>query len=84
MKICPAGHQPSILMSQYASSSYIFDRVLNMPRVLHARVLNMLQYSYNDIIIITNVIILEFFSAQFVHPAALQLTILSFLTRFKT
>ena len=83
MKICPAGHQPSILMSQYASSSYIFDRVLNMPRVLNARVLNMLQYSYNDIII-TNAIILEFFSAQFVHPAALQLTILSFLTRFKT
>ena len=51
-----------------------------MPRVLNARVLHMLQYSYNDIIIITNVIILEFFSAQFVHPAALQLTILSFLT----
>ena len=32
-----------------------------------------LPYSYNNIIIVTNVIILEFFSAQFVHLGALQL-----------
>ena len=36
--------------------------------IKYARVLNMLQYSYNNIIIIvTNVIILEFLSARFVH-----------------
>ena len=29
------------------------------------------QYSYNNIIIVANVIILEFFSAKFVHPGAL-------------
>ena len=29
------------------------------------------QYSYNNIIILFNVIILEFLSAQFVHPGAL-------------
>ena len=29
------------------------------------------QYSYNNIIIVTNVIILEFLSAPFVHPGAL-------------
>ena len=29
------------------------------------------QYSYDDIIIVTNVIILEYLSAQFVHPGAL-------------
>ena len=46
--------------------------------IKYTRVLNMLQYSYNSItfIIVTNVIILEFLSAQFVHPDAL--TILSF------
>ena len=46
--------------------------------IKYARVLNMLQYSYNSItfIIVTNVIILEFLSAQFVHPDAL--TTLSF------
>ena len=32
----------------------------------------MLQYSYNNIINVTNVIILEFLSVQFVHPGALQ------------
>ena len=42
-----------------------------------------LYLSYNKIIInVTNVIILEFLSARFVHPGALQLIILSFLTRF--
>ena len=46
--------------------------------IKYTRVLNMLQYSYNSItfIIVTNVIILEFLSAQFVYPDAL--TILSF------
>ena len=44
-----------------------------------ARVLNMPRYNYNKIIIIViNVIILEFFSARFVHSGALQLTILYF------
>ena len=38
----------------------------------------MLQYSYGNIIIVANIIILEFLSARFVHPGALQLTILSF------
>ena len=38
------------------------------------------QYSYNNIIIIvSNVIILEFLSAQFVHAGTRQLNILSFL-----
>ena len=42
------------------------------------------RYSYNNIIIIvTNVFILEFLSAQFVHPGALPPFYL-FLTRFKT
>ena len=38
----------------------------------YTRVLNMPQYSYNNIIIIqTDVIVLEFFSARFIHPGAL-------------
>ena len=37
----------------------------------------MSQYSYNNIIIVANVIILEFLSARFVHSGALQLMILS-------
>ena len=67
-------------------------RVLTLPIILDiwkgfeyasdikcARVLNMPRYSYNNIIIdITNVIILEFLSAWFVTPGALQLTNLSF------
>ena len=53
---------------------------LNMPEKAwincsdYARVLNMLQYSYNNIIIIinvTNVIMLEFLSAQFVYSGPL-------------
>ena len=44
-----------------------------------ASVLNMSRNSYNNIIIIvTNVNILEFLSAWFVHPGAPQLTILYF------
>ena len=44
--------------------------------IRYARVL---RYSYNNtIIIILTDVILEFFSAQFVHPSAPQLTILSF------
>ena len=36
-------------------------------------------YSYNNITItVSNAIILEFLSPRFVHPGALQLTILSF------
>ena len=38
----------------------------------YARVFNMPQYSYNNIIIIvTNVIMLEFLSVWFIHPGAL-------------
>ena len=39
---------------------------------------------YNIIIIVTNIIILEFLYAQFVQPDAPQLTILSFLIRVRT
>ena len=47
--------------------------------IKYARVPNILEYSYNSIIIVvTNVIILEFLSTWFLHPAAPQLTILSF------
>ena len=35
------------------------------------------RYSYNNIILVTNVMILELLSAWFVHPGAPQLTILS-------
>ena len=38
----------------------------------------MLRYSYNNVIIIVTVIMLEFFSARFVRLGPLQLTILSF------
>ena len=50
---------------------------LNMPENAwincsdYARVLDMPQYSYNNIIIVTNVIVLEFLSARFIHPHAL-------------
>ena len=50
----------------------------------YARIPNILQYSYNNIIIVTYVTILEFLSAQFIHPGALQLTILSILAFFNT
>ena len=40
-------------------------------------VLIMLQYIHNSIIIIVTNIMLEFLSAHFVHPGALQLTIFS-------
>ena len=47
--------------------------------IKYARVLNMLWYSYNNIIIIVdNVILLELLSALFVHAGAPQLTILWF------
>ena len=39
---------------------------------------------YNIIIIATNIIILEFLSAQFVQPDPPQLTILYFLIRVRT
>ena len=37
----------------------------------YARVLNMLRYSYNNIIIVTNVIILEFLSALNLYTQAI-------------
>ena len=45
--------------------------------IKYASGLSIPQYSYNNIIV-TNVIILEFLSARFVHLDALQLTILYF------
>ena len=51
----------------------------NVSGIKRAIVLNMLRYSYNNIIVIvTNVATLEFLSAWFVYLGALQLTILSF------
>ena len=52
---------------------------LNMPENTlinyfdYARVLNMPRYSYNNIVIVTNVIMLEFLYARFVHPGFLSL-----------
>ena len=46
-------------------------------------VLNMPQYSYNNIIIFDNVFILEFLSSQFLHSGTPQLTTLSFLTQVR-
>ena len=48
--------------------------------IKYARVLKMLQYNYNNIILIAviNVIILEFLSARFVHSGTPQCAILSF------
>ena len=36
----------------------------------------MLQYSYNNIIVVTNIIMLEFLSVQFLHSGPLQLTLI--------
>ena len=36
------------------------------------------RYSYNDIIILTNVFILEFLSARFIHRGPLQRAVFSF------
>ena len=53
-------------------------------RFEYVRALNIFsQYSYNNIIIVTNVIILEFLSAPFVHPRAVIPFCLS-LTRVRT
>ena len=52
--------------------------------IKYARVMNMLRYNYNKIIIIvTNFITLDLLSARFVLPGAPQLTMLSFLTRVR-
>ena len=40
--------------------------------------MNMLWYSYNNIIIVSNVIMLEFLSARFVHPSVQLVTIFIF------
>ena len=49
--------------------------------IKYVGVLNMLWYSYDNIIIVTNILILEFLSTWFVHPGAMQLTI--FLTQVR-
>ena len=51
--------------------------------IKYARVLNMLRYSYNIIVVVTNIIILEFWSARFAHPGAPQPFYL-FLLRVRT
>ena len=62
---------------------------LNMPENAwincsdYARVLNMPQYCYNNIIIIVTNIMLEFLSSRFIHPGAL-LRISLFLTKVRT
>ena len=38
--------------------------------IKYVRVLNMPRYSYSNIIIVANIIILEFLSARFVRPGA--------------
>ena len=48
--------------------------------IKYARVLNMLRYSYSNIIIVTNVILLEFLPARIVLLGAPQVTVLSFLS----
>ena len=54
-----------------------------MPQVLNMSGFSICR-SYNDmIIIVTNVIILESLSAQFIHRGAPQLNILSFLPRVR-
>ena len=65
-------------LSIYLNMAEYFWVTLRMPENVwincsdYARVLDMLRYSYNNIIIIvTNVIILEFVSTRFVHPGAL-------------
>ena len=71
-----SGHFP-----QYASSLQIFSKVLNMHQALsNARVLNMPQYSHENVIIVTNFIICNYNSCQvnFGGPRAPQLTILYF------
>ena len=40
----------------------------------------MLRYSYNNIIIVTNIVILELWSVRFLHPGAPQITVPAFLT----
>ena len=75
------------IMPEYA---WICLMSLNMPENAcincsdYARIPNIPQYSYNNIIVVTYVTILEFLPAQFMHSGALQLTILSILSFFNT
>ena len=55
-----------------------------MNKLFYVRAINMPQYGYyNTIIIVMNVIILEFLSARFVHPGAL-LPFYHFLKQVRT
>ena len=60
--------------SQYTLSSQIFD--IYASGIKYARVLNIWWYSYNNIVSIGTNVILEFLPGWFLHPGALQLTIL--------
>ena len=61
-----------MILDIWLSFEYAWDvkcaSVLNIPR----------RHSYNSIIIVTNVFVLEFLSAQIVHPGAPQLNVLPF------
>ena len=72
-------------MSDYDSICLINAQIcLNMFEHVPKTVLNLLRYSYNNkFIIVTDVIILEFLSAQSVYPVAL-LRFYLFSTRFRT
>ena len=48
--------------------------------IKNAEVLNKLRYSYSNIIIVTNIGILELSSVRFLHPGAPQITVPAFLT----
>ena len=52
--------------------------------IYYAEVLNMLQYSFNNNFIVTNIIIFELLSLPFVQPSTPpQLTTLTFSTRVR-
>ena len=57
--------------SEYAS--YVFIRLNKASICLNTIKWKCLRYNNNDIIIVTNVIILEFLSARFLHPVGLLL-----------
>ena len=66
------------LMPEYALISLNMPEhgwiLLNVPEyawINCSRVLNMPRYSYDNVIIVTNVIMLEFLPARFIHPVAL-------------
>ena len=85
-----ADFQICLIMAPYASVMPQYALMsLNMPEHVwincsdYARGLSMPWYSYNNIIIVTNVIMLQFLSARFVNPGGLLPSCI-FLTRVRT